>query len=141
MELFINEIWKNFLYDGDDASELSNLVKKVEDERKAAVIYPSIKNLFSAFNLCPLEKLSVVIIGQDPYHGPNQANGLAFSVNDGMKVPVSLRNILKEVQSNCGKTAIEGGNLEFWATQGVLLLNSILSVRSGQPGCPRRPIG
>lgn len=96
--------------------------------------FPSRKDIFKAFELCPLDKVRVVILGQDPYHGVGQAHGLAFSVPDGEKIPPSLRNIYKELKADIGKEIPESGNLEDWAKQGVLLLNSTLTVEEGEPG-------
>lgn len=96
-------------------------------------IYPEPKNLFKAFDLCPWERTKVVLLGQDPYHGPGQAQGLSFSVPKGVKVPPSLKNIYKELETDVGFEIPEHGNLEAWAQQGVLLLNSTLSVRAKSP--------
>lgn len=97
-------------------------------------IYPVAENLFSAFNLTPLEKVRVVILGQDPYHGKNQAHGLSFSVPAGVEVPPSLRNIYKELANDVGIRVPQSGNLQTWAEQGVLLLNSVLTVEAAQAG-------
>ncbi|MDR1671508.1 MAG: uracil-DNA glycosylase [Alistipes sp.] len=96
-------------------------------------VYPAAKNIFRAFDMCGLDQLKVVVIGQDPYHGPGQANGLCFSVNDGVPFPPSLRNILKEINTDIGAPQPPTGNLDRWALQGVLLLNASLTVREGQP--------
>lgn len=103
-------------------------------------IFPKRTDLFRALDLCPFENIQVVIIGQDPYHGPSQAMGLAFSVPDGIPVPPSLKNIYKEIESDTGEssTCAPGGDLTLWAKQGVLLLNSVLTVESGQPGSHAR---
>ena len=93
-------------------------------------IYPAAKNIFNAFNLCPLSKVKVVIIGQDPYHEPGQAHGLCFSVESGVDLPPSLINIYKEIESDIGHKSITNGDLTAWANQGVLLLNSTLTVRA-----------
>ena len=97
-------------------------------------VFPPPKQVFNAFNLCPFDHVKVVILGQDPYHGPEQANGLAFSVPDGIKTPPSLKNVYKELQTDLGIKVRTSGNLEPWATQGVLLLNSTLTVLPGKPG-------
>lgn len=97
-------------------------------------VYPPASYLMRAFECTPLNSVKVVILGQDPYHGEGQANGLAFSVNDGVKFPPSLRNIFKEIQRDTGVEIPFGGSLERWAEQGVLLLNATLSVESGKPG-------
>lgn len=97
-------------------------------------IYPPARHIFRAFDLCPFDSLKVVILGQDPYHGAGQAHGLAFSVQDGIKTPPSLKNIYKEIVSDLGKDIPESGNLERWARLGVLLLNATLTVVEGRPG-------
>lgn len=104
------------------------------EERNQYRIYPSGPNMFAAFNLTPLDKVKVVILGQDPYHGPGQANGLCFSVNDGVRFPPSLANIFKELKEDLGCEIPESGNLEKWAKQGVFLLNATLSVRENTAG-------
>lgn len=109
------------------------LTKFVNHEYKEKTVYPPKDELFRAFQLCPLEDTKVVILGQDPYHNKGQANGLAFSVRKDMKIPPSLRNIYKELQSDIGAPYPEHGDLTQWATQGVLLLNTVLSVEAGQP--------
>ncbi len=112
-------------------NELKAFLKK---ERASNIVYPKQTEVFNAFNLTPFEKVKVVILGQDPYHGPNQAHGLSFSVNYGVKTPPSLANIYKELKSDIGFTIPNHGNLTHWATQGVLLLNATLTVRAGEPG-------
>ena len=104
------------------------------EEEAGKRIYPPRDSRFSAFALTPLDAVKVVILGQDPYHGAGQAHGFAFSVPDGVKVPPSLRNIHKEIASDCGVTPGPGGNLEHWARQGVLLLNTSMSVEAGRAG-------
>lgn len=96
-------------------------------------VYPAARNIFRAFEGCGLDELKVVIIGQDPYHGPGQANGLCFSVNDGVPFPPSLRNIFREIHDDIGTPPPQSGNLDRWARQGVLLLNASLTVRQGEP--------
>ena len=96
-------------------------------------VYPAAKNIFRSFDKCGLDELKVVVIGQDPYHGPGQANGLCFSVGDGVQFPPSLRNIFKEIHDELGTPVPASGNLDRWAEQGVLLLNATLTVREGQP--------
>ncbi len=103
-------------------------------EKKEFKVYPPGKLIFSAFNHTPFDKVKVVIIGQDPYHGPGQANGLCFSVSDEVKKPPSLVNIFKELQTDLGIPIPRSGNLEPWANQGVLLLNATLTVRANHPG-------
>ena len=106
----------------------------VRDEYKRYRIYPPGKDIFRAFDHCPFENVKVVIIGQDPYHGPNQANGLCFSVNPGIQMPPSLVNIFKEIKNDLGKDIPPDGSLDRWAGQGVLLLNATLTVRANQAG-------
>lgn len=110
----------------------------LETERLAGkIIFPQVSDIFRALELTPLAKVKVVILGQDPYHGLEQANGLCFSVNKGMKLPPSLKNIYKELESDCEITPAQHGDLSAWACQGVLLLNSILTVEMGLPGSHR----
>lgn len=96
-------------------------------------VYPPAKNIFRAFDLCPLDKVKVVIVGQDPYHGEKQANGLSFAVNDGTTLPPSLKNIYKEIKEDLGISPLSSGDLSRWAKQGVLMLNSVLTVSAGNP--------
>jgi uracil-DNA glycosylase len=110
------------------------LVQFVKKEYAATKIYPEGENIFRAFELCPFESVKVVILGQDPYHGAGQANGLCFSVNDGIGLPPSLQNIYKEIVSDIGGQVPTNGNLDSWAQQGVLLLNATLTVRANQAG-------
>jgi len=107
------------------------LTKYVDNAYLEHAVFPPEKQIFSAFNHCPLPKVSVVILGQDPYHGPKQAHGLAFSVPEGIPVPPSLKNIYKEIESDIGCKTLTSGNLLPWAAQGVLLLNSTLTVTAG----------
>lgn len=126
--------WKELLkpeFEKPYFQELSQFVKK---EYEVHTCYPESANIFSAFEHCSFEEVKVVIIGQDPYHGPDQANGLCFSVKDGIKHPPSLVNIFKEVHTDIGKPYPESGNLERWAEQGVLLMNATLTVRAHEPG-------
>ena len=106
----------------------------LKSERQNFDIFPKVKDVFKAFELTPLDKLKVVLIGQDPYHKINQAHGLSFSVNSGIKTPPSLVNIYKELKTDLNIPIAEHGNLTHWAKQGVLLLNATLTVREGQPG-------
>ena len=106
-------------------------------QRGKKTLCPPEKDIFRAFTLTPLSSVKVVILGQDPYHGPGQANGLSFSVNKGISLPPSLKNIYKELESDCGIAPASHGCLSAWATQGVLLLNSILTVELGQPASHR----
>lgn len=104
------------------------------NEYETNIIYPKFESIFNAFNLCDINNLKVVIIGQDPYHEPNQANGLCFSVNEDVKTPPSLKNILKEIKNDTGKEPIANKNLSHWAKQGILLLNATLTVRHSHAG-------
>lgn len=110
--------------------ELTNFVRIQYQKTK---VYPPASNIFRAFDLCPFDKVKVVIIGQDPYHGPNQANGLSFAVNDGITLPPSLQNIFKEIHNDLGINPIPSGDLSRWAKQGVLMLNAVLTVNAGSP--------
>ena len=107
------------------------------DEKKQHSIYPPGQLIFNAFNQTPFDKVKVVILGQDPYHGRGQAHGLSFSVPDGVQPPPSLQNIFKEINSDTGTTVPQSGNLTRWTEQGVLLLNAILTVRAGQASSHR----
>ena len=129
-EVRMAEDWKALLAEEFDTPYFNDLVRFVKEEYAQGVVYPSGANIFRAFDKCPFERLKVVIIGQDPYHGPNQANGLCFSVNDGVVFPPSLQNIFKEVSSDIGVAMPTSGNLDRWAEQGVLLLNAVLTVRA-----------
>src|ERR1035437_9049788 len=109
------------------------LAKNVRDQYLKTAVYPPAKNIFRAFDLCPLDKVKVVIIGQDPYHGFSQANGLSFSVNEKIALPPSLQNIYKEIHNDLGITPSASGDLSRWANQGVLMLNSVLTVLANKP--------
>jgi uracil-DNA glycosylase len=132
MDVRIAESWKALLQDEFDKPYFEELVRFVKSEYSTTTIYPAAKNIFRAFDRCPLEKLKVVIIGQDPYHGEGQAHGLCFSVEDGVAFPPSLQNIFKEIASDLGKPTPASGCLDRWAEQGVLLLNAVLTVRAHQ---------
>lgn len=134
MEVKIEESWKNLLQPEFDSPYFEQLTEFVKAEYAQTQIFPPAKQIFNAFNRCPVGKTKVVILGQDPYHDVNQAHGLCFSVNDGIKFPPSLINIFKEVESDMGKPMPLSGNLERWADQGVLLLNATLTVRAHQAG-------
>jgi len=134
MDVKIEQSWKELLKDEFEKDYFVNLVNFIKQEYKTRTIYPPGKDIFNAFDLCPVDKVKVVIIGQDPYHGKGQAHGLCFSVKDGVAVPPSLRNIYKELNNDIGKAIPETGNLEHWAKQGVLMLNATLTVRAGQAG-------
>jgi uracil-DNA glycosylase len=134
VDVKLEQGWKALL-DGEFSKpyfhDLTDFVKK---EYQTGTCFPPGNLIFSAFDHCKLDNLKVVILGQDPYHGIGQANGLCFSVNDGVKMPPSLKNIFKEIKSDIGVDLPENGNLERWADQGVLLLNATLTVRASQPG-------
>lgn len=135
MDVKIEPSWKKVLEKEFSEKYFQDLVKFVKQEYNNSTIYPPAKFIFNAFELTPFDKVKVVILGQDPYHGPNQANGLAFSVNNGIKLPPSLVNIYKEIENDLGiKTINKGGCLDGWAKQGVLLLNATLTVRANQAG-------
>ena len=110
------------------------LISFVRNEYKTQTIYPKGSDIFKAFDRCDLSSVKVVIIGQDPYHGPGQANGLCFSVSEGTRIPPSLVNIFKEIRNDLGKPIPSSGDLERWARQGVLLLNATLTVKASTPG-------
>ena len=128
----IAEDWKAILSEEFSKHYFDNLVDFVKHEYASGEVFPAGGNIFRAFDKCPLDRLKVVIIGQDPYHGPGQANGLCFSVNEGIAFPPSLQNIFKEVHADTGADIPLSGNLDRWAEQGVLLLNAVLTVRAHQ---------
>lgn len=130
----IEKSWLTALSEEFKSSYFFELKKFLVDERKNYRIYPPGSEIFAAFNYTPFENVRVVILGQDPYHGPGQANGLCFSVKTGIRKPPSLQNIFKELNSDLGYDIPENGNLENWAKQGVLLLNATLTVRASQAG-------
>ena len=130
MKVRINEAWKKLLQPEFEKPYFTNLVEFVRSEYANHTVYPSGANIFRALDKCSPDDVKVVIIGQDPYHGEGQANGLCFSVNEGVMFPPSLRNIFKEIESDLGIKVPTSGNLDRWAEQGVLLLNSTLTVRA-----------
>jgi uracil-DNA glycosylase len=132
MNVNIAESWKPVLHKEFEKEYFSRLVNFVKTEYQQYKCFPKGAQIFSAFDYCSFNDLKVVIIGQDPYHGVGQANGLCFSVNDGLEKPPSLQNIFKEIQTDLGKPIPNNGNLERWAKQGVLLLNATLTVRAHQ---------
>ena len=134
MNVRINSSWLNVLQNEFNKPYFKNLVDFVKEEYISHKCYPSGKLIFSAFDHCNFDDLKIVILGQDPYHGKGQANGLCFSVNDGVPHPPSLQNIFKEIETDVGSKYPISGNLERWADQGVLLLNATLTVRSGEAG-------
>jgi uracil-DNA glycosylase len=141
MEVKIENSWKEKLKGEFEQGYFQELTSFVKKEYKEGVVYPEPKNIFRAFDLCPFDKVKVVILGQDPYHGEGQANGLCFAVNDGIALPPSLQNIYKELKSDL-RVQSEGhgvsfknmGDLSAWAEQGVLLLNATLTVRAHTAG-------
>lgn len=134
MDVKIESSWKEVLKEEFDKDYFKDLTRFVREEYQNHRIYPPAKLIFSAFDFTPFQSVKLVIIGQDPYHGQGQANGLCFSVNNGVRLPPSLLNIYKELKSDLGIEIPVNGNLESWAKQGVLLLNATLTVRSKSPG-------
>nr|WP_293300721.1 uracil-DNA glycosylase [Allomuricauda sp.] len=134
MDVNIDPSWKAHLEQEFQKPYFLQLVQFVKQEYGEHTCYPKGKDIFAAFDHCPFQETKVVIIGQDPYHGPNQANGLCFSVKDGIPHPPSLVNIFKEIKVDVEKPYPTSGNLERWADQGVLLLNATLTVRAHQAG-------
>lgn len=150
MEVKIEPSWAKHLAGEFEKQYFADLTVFVKKEYQDGVVYPAPKNIFRAFNLCPFDKVKVVILGQDPYHGQRQANGLAFAVDEETRIPPSLQNIFKEIESDLGpqpnesegvlrsadrsEALAKGGTLEHWAEQGVLLLNATLTVRAGSAG-------
>lgn len=134
MDVKIAESWKKRLESEFEKPYFADLVNFVKQEYQTQQVYPPGRLIFNAFDKCSFEQTKVVILGQDPYHGPNQANGLSFSVNDGVSIPPSLQNIFKEIKEDLGKPLPRSGNLERWAQQGVLMLNATLTVRANQAG-------
>lgn len=131
-EVRIAQDWKEVLQEEFSKPYFEELIGFVKEEYASGTVYPAGGNIFRAFDKCPFDNIKVVIIGQDPYHGPGQANGLCFSVARGVQFPPSLQNIFKEVQSDIGTPIPESGELDRWAEQGVLLLNAVLTVRAHQ---------
>ena len=132
MDVRIAQDWKEILCEEFSKPYFAELVEFVRAEYAAAEVFPKGRDIFRAFDKCPFDKLKVVIIGQDPYHGVGQANGLCFSVGEGVPFPPSLQNIFKEVNTDTGAPIPTSGNLDRWAEQGVLLLNAVLTVRAHQ---------
>ena len=133
----ITKNWASLLKDEFEKEYFKHLQFFLEEEYSTRTIYPEMENIFNALNVTKYEDVKVVIIGQDPYHEPNQAHGLAFSVQDGVEIPPSLVNIYKEIESDLGIKCQKTGNLIRWAKQGVLLLNTSLTVRRGQANSHR----
>ncbi|HEY9047784.1 MAG TPA: uracil-DNA glycosylase [Ohtaekwangia sp.] len=134
MDVKIAPSWKKRLEGEFEKSYFTQLIEFVKNEYKTQTVYPPGKEIFKAFDACDFNDVKVVIIGQDPYHGAGQANGLCFSVHDGVRMPPSLVNIFKEIQNDIRKPIPKSGDLTRWAEQGVLLLNATLTVRSSSPG-------
>jgi len=135
MDVKIEASWKKVLEEEFGKDYFKTLTEFVKSEYQHAIIYPAPKNIFRAFELTPFDKVEVVILGQDPYHGPKQANGLCFAVGEGMPLPPSLQNIFKEIESDLGQKLVHRtGDLERWAKQGVLLLNATLTVQAHKAG-------
>lgn len=139
MEVLIEESWKKALQEEFDKPYFAGLVNYLHREKaEGKTIFPPGRMIFKAFELTPLDRVKVVILGQDPYHGPGQAMGLSFSVPESVPAPPSLKNIFKEIETDLGVTMSGKPDLEKWARQGVMLLNSILTVRSGVPASHSR---
>ena len=134
MDVKIENSWKERLIDEFEKPYFNQLIQFVKGEYTTQPVYPPGKYIFNAFDKCPFDNLKVVILGQDPYHGPGQAHGLCFSVPEGIDFPPSLQNIFKEIQDDLGIALPANGNLERWAEQGVFLLNATLTVRAHQAG-------
>lgn len=134
MDVKIAVSWKSQLSEEFQKPYFEQLIRFVKSEYKTYTVYPPGKEIFRAFDECDFSDAKVVIIGQDPYHGPGQANGLCFSVHEGVRVPPSLVNIFKEIHADLCKPIPKSGELERWAEQGVLLLNATLTVRESSPG-------
>lgn len=132
MEFVLPPAWRALLREETEKPYWSALSKRVDEAYDAGAVYPPRAMLFSAFERTPPDKVRVVILGQDPYHEPGQAHGLAFSVRRGVKLPPSLRNIYQELESDLGISPAKDGDLSAWARQGVLLLNTVLTVESGK---------
>lgn len=134
MDVKIEPTWKAALEAEFAKPYFGHLTEAVKAAYLERTVYPAPKNIFNAFTLCPFDQVKVVILGQDPYHGPGQAHGLSFSVLDGVKTPPSLQNIYKEIKTDVGTEVPASDNLERWAKQGVLLLNATLTVEQSKPG-------
>lgn len=134
MQIRLDPSWKRELADEFTQPYFAELRSFVRDAYATRTIYPPPREIFHALDACPFDKVEVVILGQDPYHGPKQANGLSFSVQEGLRTPPSLQNIFKEIERDLGIKTERGGDLDRWAKQGVLLLNATLTVEAGKPG-------
>ena len=138
MDVHLEKSWKERLSKEFEKEYFIKLTEFVKQEYSQYTVYPPAGQIFRAFSLCPFEYVKVVMIGQDPYHGPGQAHGLCFSVNSGVPFPPSLRNIFSEIKNNINLPPPKEGDLSRWAEQGVLLLNATLTVRAGQAGSHQR---
>lgn len=132
--LKIEDSWKKVLEGQTHLDYFKTLTSFVKNEYNTKKVYPPPKDIFRAFDLCPFDQVKVVILGQDPYHGAGQANGLSFAVHTGVPLPPSLQNVFKEIESDLGVAPLRDGDLSRWACQGVLLLNATLTVRASSPG-------
>lgn len=133
-DIKLENSWKELLEEEFEKDYFQDLIKFVRSEYQNGIVYPPGNHIFRALDLCPVEKVKVVIIGQDPYHGPKQAVGLSFSVSRDVRIPPSLKNIYKEIEDDLGIPQANHGDLTKWAMQGVLLLNATLTVRASSPG-------
>ncbi len=133
MTVVLDSTWKKALEAEFLKPYWQELTGNMRKDYQTKKVYPPAGSILRAFDLCPLDRVKVVIVGQDPYHGAGQANGLSFSVNNGVSLPPSLQNIFKEIQSDLNITPLSSGDLTRWATQGVLMLNSVLTVLAGKP--------
>lgn len=138
MNVTLEPGWKKALEPEFDKDYFVRLSEFVDNEYKTKLVFPTASQIYNAFNQCPFDKVKVIIVGQDPYHGYGQAHGLSFSVNDGVPLPPSLQNIFKEIQRDLGKPMPTSGNLIRWAQQGVLLLNATLTVQAHIAGSHQR---
>jgi uracil-DNA glycosylase len=132
-DVVIDDSWKVALQEEFGKAYWQSLSAAVRQDYENKTVYPPARSVFRAFNLCPFERVKVVIVGQDPYHGKGQANGLSFAVNDGVTLPPSLKNIYKEIQADLDISPLPSGDLSRWASQGVLMLNSVLTVQASHP--------
>ena len=137
IDLKVEESWEKVLFDEFEKPYFEALKAFLAEEKETHTIYPKSANIFGAFNNTPFENVKIVILGQDPYHGENQAHGLSFSVQDGVPHPPSLRNIFKELKDDMGCPIPKSGNLSQWAKQGVFLLNAVLTVRASEANSHR----
>lgn len=134
MNVKMDEAWKSALSSEFEKPYFKSLAEFVKGQYANSQVYPPPQKIFAAFDNCPIDEVKVVVLGQDPYHGTGQANGLSFSVSEEVNIPPSLQNIYKEIEDDTGKKMPAHGNLTRWAKQGVLLLNATLTVEAGKPG-------